>query len=95
MGFIIREFTKDVDMVLYLFMRTGATAKPCQLESMHPNLTDRVADRECVVKMMPLFLHVFAGEGLHLESDIKESEKVQKAAKQYWAGQKSSFVAHR
>lgn len=80
MCFIIRKLTKGGDMVLDVFMGTGATAKAFLLEPRRRNFTGCVVDSECVFKLMPSLFHVFADQVLNPESGITGSEEVQKAA---------------
>lgn len=94
MDFIIHKFTKGSDMMLEPFLGTEATARACMLDPWHCNFTGWDTDREHVVKMIPLLLHIFAKQVLNPESGIKKSWEDQRVAKQYLAEQKVVSVVH-
>lgn len=94
MGFIIREITKRGDTVLDPFMGTEATSKACFLKHKHLNLTDCDGDSGRIIKIIPFLFSVFAENGFNPVSVTTESESVQKAANQYYAGKEVSSVEH-
>lgn len=75
-------------------MGTFATAKASLLEPKHRKFIDCDVNSDCIAKMMPCLLHVFAEQVLHPELDVTESKKVQKASTLYLVVHNARSMAH-